>query len=206
MVTSRQYKELKAVEMLYSTLSYGGSSWLKYLIDSSGNISSNFDTSATLTGIVPPTTTSGLVENANFIYRTPFEKKTRIEGPVYGNFCLYLENNVTSSYKTVFTRASIGLSALKANGSSRVLIADTDIFPVASGVPNIELVGIGALQTVNYGLYWTTTIDCNVAPTELLVLNLKTYGYKTSTSTTHKMYTRIGKSDGDLKIALPLVG
>lgn len=206
MVSTRMYKELIGVEMLYSSLSYGGSTYTKYLVDSGAGFSTNFVMSSALTGIVPPTTTAGLVENATFIYRTPFEKPSRIEGPVWGNVCFNLENNVTSSYKTVITQTTVTLSAISSDGTSRTLIDAYEIFPAATGISNIELTGNGSLQTVPYGIFYSTSIDCTVQPTELLALTLKTYGYKNSTSTTHKYYTRVDMSDADIKIALPLVG
>lgn len=218
MVSDRLYKELVGVEMKYSSLSYGGSTYTKFLIDSGAAFSTAFDASglnAALPGIVPPTTTAGLVENASFIFRTPFERKTRIEGPGWCNICFYLENNVTSSYKTVFTGAKFSLYAVDTAGTARALIrnkaagttlVDVELFPAATGVSNIELVGIGSLQTVSYGLYNTFTVDDYIYPNELFLLNVKTYGYKNSTSTTHKFYLRVGRSDQDLKIAIPLVG
>jgi len=206
MASYRLYKELIGVEMLYSGLSYGGATYTKFLIDSGSSFTTNFVMSAALTGVVPPTTTAGLVENASFIFRTPFETRTRIEGPIWGNMCFKLENNVTSSYKTVFTEATITLSAVSSDGTARVLINAAEIYPKQSAAADIELVGTGSLQSETYGFFFTSYIDCTVEPTELLVLNLKTYGYKNSTSTTHKIYTLVDKSDQDLKLLLPLVG
>lgn len=218
MVSERLYKELVGVEFKYSSLSYGGSTFTKFLLDAEADFGTYFENSglnANLTDIVPPNTTAGLMENASFIYRTPVERKTRIEGPVWGNFCFYLENNVTSSYKTVFTEATISLYAVDSAGTSRALvlnkaagttIEDVEIYPAATGVGAIEFVGNSSLHSTSHGLYFVTAIDDYILPTELLVMNLKTYGYKTSTSTTHKYRTRVGKADQDLKLALPLVG
>jgi hypothetical protein len=213
MSSSRQYIEFIAVKMAYSAITFGGSSWTQFLVDSN-KLSSDFDTAAELDGVVPPTTTAGICYNTSFLCRSPFDKKMRLEGPVLGNFCFAMENNVTSSYKTVFTQAKISLSTLKSDGTSRALIldkeagtyiTDLEIFPRATGVANIEQVGTGALNKLSYGQIYTTSINDFIEPDELIVLGVKTYGYKTSTSTTHKQYLKVGKSDRDLTVSLPFV-
>lgn len=206
MVSTRMYKELIGVEMLYSSLSYGGATYTKYLIDSNAGFSTNFAMSETLAEVSPPLTTAGLMQNATFLYRTPFEKPTRIEGPVWGNFCFTVQNNVTSSYKTAITEANVSLYAIQSDGTSRTLINEYEIYPAATGVGEIGVAGYGSLRTETGGIFYSTSIDCVVQPTELLALNVKVYGYKTSSSSTHKYWTRVDMSDADLKIALPLVG
>lgn len=204
MVSSRQYKEYIAVKMPYSAITHRGSTWTQFLVDSNA-LSSDFDTSAELDAVVPPTTTSGACYNTTFLCRSVFDKKMRVEGPVYGNLCFSMENNVTSSYKTIFTRATITLSAMAPDGTTRTLISEVEIFPRATGVANIEQAGIGSLNKLSYGMYYTTSIDDYINPDELLVLTVKTFGYKTSTSTTHKQYLKVGRNDRDLTISLPFV-
>lgn len=204
MVSYRQYREYIAVKMPYSAITHRGSTWTQFLVDSN-QLSPDFDTSAELDAVVPPTNTPGICYNTTFLCRSSFDKKMRVEGPVYGNLCFAMENNVTSSYKTVFTRATIALSAMAPAGTTRTLISETEIFPRATGVANIERVGIGSLNKVSYGMYYTASIDDYIEPDELLVLTVKTYGYKTSTSTTHKQYLKVGRNDRDLTISLPFV-
>ena len=201
----RQYKEYTAVRMPYSAISFGGSTWSQFLIESN-TLCSSFTTPDSFDAVNPPVTTAGIVFDKDFICRTPFDKRMRVEGPVWGDVCFMLEtNNTNSSYYVSLSEMDITLTVLKADGTERTLIAEHEVYPVDGTVGNVTCLGTGSLVTRTEGLHFTTTVDGYIEPDELLVLNVKLYGLRSTSSANLKMYLLCSSSDADISISLPFV-
>lgn len=202
MASCRMYMDFTGYYLPNSPFSFGGTTYYTYLLDSSTSFGSNFPFPITELKTVPPTATAGLACDHTFIYRTPFYKNVRIEGPLNGNMVLQLATNDAPPAAVYVTDASVEILAMYSDGTYDI-IENIDAF---QGSYTAHLTGSGTATRNTIGFFYTGEIDCKMTPEMLLGIRVRTYGYKTTSSSNLSHYIQINPSAKDVFISLPFVG
>lgn len=206
MASTRLYKDFTGAILPNSSVVYGPYTFTGYLIDSGVSLSQNFPTGDELINI-PPTTTPGLANDAAFIYHTFFQQDTVIDGPVEGNIVLEMQTNNASPAKVVLTQATIELFKLYQDGTMVTITGDLEVFPCTDVPYTVESVGTGVYNRKNVGIYFATSVSEAIIPTDaMLGMRVKTYGYKSTSSSWLALCLQCGRTDADIKLSIPLVG
>lgn len=208
MASARMYRELVGVSIPRSPLTVGSTSYSYFLFDSGFTLSSNFPLE-TEEYAVPPYSTAGLTIDKTFLYRTSFDKRMRVEGFVEGNVVVSLEVNDADTSYVRLTSTTVTLYSIAIDGTSTVILPEMNIFPDASYAAyyNLNGRGAGTVHRQTLGVYFSSPIDVFLEPNTRIVMQIRTYGYKSSsTSTTLRHYIHYDKTASDVSLSMPFVG
>lgn len=197
----RIIKEFVGTRLVYSWFVFGGYLQNLYLLDTATQLGKNVTVSPYIESYLPVSTANIIFDNT-FVFRVPLSYDSEIDGRVYGTIIAQLlANNLVSEY-VVMTAASATLLKIMEDGSK----VEMGTFNTAwTWDERLYGVGAGTPVTRNVGILYTMDVSDVIPSDSVLALRIKLYGYKSSSSTNLKINLLCSPSDGDLKLAIPLV-